>query len=198
VPTIGWTLAKTYVLFGSTAGFAASFDLSQLDGSSGFRIGGLDSLTPSGRSVAGAGDVNGDGLDDLIIGAPLADSFISGVSSESYVVFGFRPDGAGASSAALDVGLDEEEHFRFAGMGDREAASLGTSNTASKPVISFETESANPTSGQHEDFVIRHSGTMRIIDAPADEMGQAGDEFPFLGTSEDRFSPTVWHDDFLA
>ncbi len=41
----------------------------------------------SGRSVSGAGDVNGDGFDDLIIGAWSADPNGYG-SGESYVVFG--------------------------------------------------------------------------------------------------------------
>ena len=54
-------------------GFAASLDLSTLNGTNGFRLDGIDAGDISGFSVASAGDVNGDGFDDLIIGAPRAD-----------------------------------------------------------------------------------------------------------------------------
>jgi hypothetical protein len=39
------------------------------DGSEGFVLQGIDPFDLSGRSVSAAGDVNGDGTDDLIIGA---------------------------------------------------------------------------------------------------------------------------------
>ena len=57
------------MVFGSDAGFAASLDLSALDGSNGFRLDGIARGDDSGCSVAAAGDVNGDGIDDLIVGA---------------------------------------------------------------------------------------------------------------------------------
>ena len=41
-------------------------------GTGGFVINGIDPDDWSGQSVSGAGDVNGDGLDDLIVGAPRA------------------------------------------------------------------------------------------------------------------------------
>ncbi|QSJ15475.1 FG-GAP repeat protein [Nostoc sp. UHCC 0702] len=80
---------SSYVVFGSSSGFAASFNISSLDGSNGFVINGIDRLDQSGRSLSDAGDINADGIDDLIIGAPGAD--FNGLSSdgESYVVFGF-------------------------------------------------------------------------------------------------------------
>ncbi len=54
----------------------------------GFAINGIDSGDHSGASVSGAGDVNGDGLDDLIVGDRWADpGGISG-AGQSYVVFG--------------------------------------------------------------------------------------------------------------
>ena len=56
------------------------FDLAGLDGDNGFTIPGVASGNALGESVSSAGDVNGDGYDDLIIGAPSA--------GRAYVVFG--------------------------------------------------------------------------------------------------------------
>ena len=60
------------MVFGSLSGFDSSLDLSSLDGTNGFVINGIDDNDRFGRSVSSAGDINGDGLDDLIIGAPVA------------------------------------------------------------------------------------------------------------------------------
>ncbi|MDJ0571781.1 MAG: calcium-binding protein [Pleurocapsa sp. MO_192.B19] len=88
---------ESYVVFGNSDGFAASLELSELDGNNGFVITGADNNDNLGRSVSGAGDVNGDGIDDLIIGAPYADSSSNyGSQGESYVVFG-NSDGFAAS-----------------------------------------------------------------------------------------------------
>ena len=43
----------------------------------------------SGRSVASAGDVNGDGRADVIVGAPLADPSLADAAGSSYVIYGF-------------------------------------------------------------------------------------------------------------
>ena len=85
---------ESYVVFGRTTGFPAAFELTSLfpqaggDGSSGFVLKGVDSTDFTGWSVSGAGDVNGDGLDDLIIGAYSADPNNHSDAGESYVVFG--------------------------------------------------------------------------------------------------------------
>ena len=85
---------ESYVVFGSTQGFAAVLPLQTLypagggDGSRGFVVTGADAYDQSGRSVSAGGDVNADGIDDLIIGAPLADHGGRSSAGESYVVFG--------------------------------------------------------------------------------------------------------------
>jgi len=46
--------------------FGANLNLSTLNGSNGFKINGIDAGDNSGESVSNAGDVNGDGFDDII------------------------------------------------------------------------------------------------------------------------------------
>jgi hypothetical protein len=85
---------ESYVVFGSTQGFPAVLPLARLlpagggDGSAGFVLSGIDAEDYTGRSVSAAGDVNGDGIDDLIVGAPRADPDGRSRAGESYVVFG--------------------------------------------------------------------------------------------------------------
>jgi hypothetical protein len=57
----------------SLAALAPVVQLGELNGANGFVINGIDTVDWSGYSVAGAGDVNGDGFVDILIGARLAD-----------------------------------------------------------------------------------------------------------------------------
>jgi hypothetical protein len=64
-------------------------------GAGGFVIHGQEANDVAGRSVSSAGDVNGDGFDDLLIGATGAESEGGATSEgESYVVFGGNFTGA--------------------------------------------------------------------------------------------------------
>jgi VCBS repeat-containing protein len=90
---------SSYVVFGTNGGFNASLDLSSLNGSNGFVINGINRYDFSGTSVSSAGDINGDGIDDLIIGASGADPNGQSNAGSSYVVFGTN----GGLSASLDL-----------------------------------------------------------------------------------------------
>ncbi len=113
----------SYVVFGKAGGFGTSFDLASLDGSNGFAISGADAFDNSGFSVSSAGDLNGDGLADLIIGAPGGDPGGS-ASGESYVVFG----SAGGFGASLDLAsLDGATGFRIEGIGSGDESGFAVS-----------------------------------------------------------------------
>ncbi len=81
---------RAYVLFGNTSGFGASFDLAGLTGANGFVLTGIDAGDEAGFSVSTAGDIDGDGLADIVVGAPYAASASNGRpgAGEAYVVFG--------------------------------------------------------------------------------------------------------------
>ena len=102
---------SSYVVFGKASGFSATINLSSLNGSNGFRLDGEAAYDFSGLSVSTAGDVNGDGFDDLIVGAQQADPNGS-YSGSSYVVFGQ----ASGFSAAMDLSsLNGSNGFRLDG-----------------------------------------------------------------------------------
>lgn len=79
---------QSYILYGSNANWPATFDLSTLNGMNGFTIHGVAANDRLGISVSGVGDVNGDGVDDLLIGAYGADSNGNSDAGQSYVIFG--------------------------------------------------------------------------------------------------------------
>ncbi len=106
-------------------GFPASFELSSLDGSNGFVLNGVDISDFSGNSVSSAGDVNGDGVDDLIIGAALADPN-GGNSGECYVVFG--GPGVGSSGAIELSALNGANGFVLRGIDENDRCGISVSS----------------------------------------------------------------------
>lgn len=113
-----------FVIFGKAASFEANFDLSAIDGRNGFKLSGADKEDLAGSAVSGAGDVNGDGFDDVIIGAFQADAGGGGISGASYVVFGK----AGGFDANIDVtSLNGRNGFQIAGVDPGDNLGLGVS-----------------------------------------------------------------------
>ena len=111
----------SYLVFGKTDGNAVA--LSDIADNAGFVINGANGFDYSGRSVSGAGDVNGDGLDDLIIGAFRADGTGGNNSGVSYVVFG---KANGDAVALGEIAGDDNDGFVLNGVdtGDRSGFSV--------------------------------------------------------------------------
>ncbi len=87
------TANKVYVVLARDSGFDATIDLTALNGTDGFVLNGVSEGDNAGNSISGAGDVNGDGIEDLIIGAWTAEG-----TGAAYLVFG--------SDSGLDAQID--------------------------------------------------------------------------------------------
>ncbi len=142
----------SYVVFGRDVGASSSFPsnlpLAQLDGTNGFRVDGVNAGDRSGISVAGAGDVNGDGVDDIIIGAARAEPDGLALAGASYVVFG-RDTAEGGFPARIELArLDGSSGFRLDGAeGDRSGigvASAGDVNADGIGDLLIGADSADP------------------------------------------------------
>ena len=105
---------KTYLFYGSSLAAGGTLDLSQADAS----FLGEAQGDNSGHSVASAGDVDGDLLDDLLIGAYSSDEGASG-AGETYLILASTvatmPPGASLSLALADASFVGEDAFDGAG-----------------------------------------------------------------------------------
>ncbi|MEM9942454.1 MAG: DUF4347 domain-containing protein [Planctomycetota bacterium] len=94
---------KSFVVFGSTDGFDAEFELSSLlsenggDGSEGMVIHGVDRNTGDGSKVQLVGDINGDAIGELVIGAGSEKAYVYYGGQENmkaeYVMKSLKQDG---------------------------------------------------------------------------------------------------------
>ena len=168
---------ETYVVFGSTDGFSADFDLADLDGTNGFRLDGILPGDGSGVNVSGAGDVNGDGIDDIIIGASTANPDGRTGAGESYVVYGTK-DGFDAS---FDLStLDGTNGFRVVGAIDGGQSGIAVSRAGDVNADGI------------DDFMI--GARQADVFAPGELRFGAGEAYVVFGTN-DGFGDTFDLDD---
>ncbi|HEY9645021.1 MAG TPA: Calx-beta domain-containing protein, partial [Chroococcidiopsis sp.] len=102
---------EAYVIFGNATGTYPT-SLSSLNGSNGFRLEGIARFDGNGFAGQSAGDINGDGFDDLILGARTADANGKSDSGQAYVIFGQA--GGFTSSVNLST-LNGTNGFRING-----------------------------------------------------------------------------------
>jgi len=101
------------VFGGEGVGVSGVVELSDLDGTNGFVLNDNGVGNVAGTSVSDADDLNGDGVDDLIIGAF---SSVPGPAG-SYVVF--RGGGMGVGGSVELSELDGSDDFAIDGLGSQ-------------------------------------------------------------------------------
>ena len=93
-------VGEVYVIFGAeNIGELGNIDVNRLDGFNGFLIQGVEESDNFGQSISNAGDLNKDGIDDIIIGAPASTS-ANAFAGRAYVIFG---DSNIGNSGSLDI-----------------------------------------------------------------------------------------------
>jgi FG-GAP repeat len=180
---------QAYVVFGKPNSNTLDVNLGGVvSGTGGFAINAATAGGLSGAAVSGIGDINGDGLADLIVGAP-GDHANAGTS---YVVFGQSStsavnlssisNGAGGfritnASGAMNSGsaLSSAGDFNRDGFTDFIVATPG-------PVLN----GATPTSG--DVFLVYGTSSFQDIDLSAIEAGNGGFKLTGTGTQQLGFS----------
>ncbi|MGV3548637.1 Ig-like domain-containing protein [Rhizobium sp.] len=134
----GNTAGEAYVLFGGASGFGTSdstgrqvIDLTYLSATQGFIIQGDTAGEFAGGAVSSAGDINGDGFDDILVGAYNRSVGQSGAGA-AYVIFGSAsgfgtPDGAGRRVIDTTF-LSAAQGFIIQGAGNNDHAGRSVSS----------------------------------------------------------------------
>ena len=132
----GYNAGAAYVIFGKADG-VGPLDLAVLEPADGFKILGDAAYDRAGLSVAAAGDVNGDGFSDILVGAPGNDTGAANAGA-AYLIFGRQSDIHDLDLAALAA--DE---------------GAGIHGTAASDYAGYSVSSAGDVDGDgFDDFVI--------------------------------------------
>ncbi|MCU0623258.1 MAG: Ig-like domain-containing protein, partial [Gemmatimonadaceae bacterium] len=95
---------KVFVIYGSTTVLDDQSSAAMASGTAGFSITGVAPGDKLGESIHGIGDVNGDGFDDLIVGAPRNESGTATDQGGAYIIYGRADGGADDINLANGVG----------------------------------------------------------------------------------------------
>ena len=96
---------ESYVIYGGRRDALGDLDLANLEQDQGFIAVGAAEFDLTGYSVSTAGDINGDGFDDLLVGAPGAGDGAN-LEGTVYVIYG------GATGTEDTVSVQQTRHRR--------------------------------------------------------------------------------------
>ncbi|WP_158250369.1 gliding motility-associated C-terminal domain-containing protein [Aquimarina sp. I32.4] len=139
-------IGEAYVVFGGTGITSASVDINTLDGTNGFVVRGIVTGERLGYSVSRAGDINNDGLEDVLIGTYSNDVIIIFGSTTGFLPLYTRSDIDGVNGILIE---DTNSHQNVSNAGDVNRDGIddiiigGALSTSGKAYVVY----GNPTIG---------------------------------------------------
>ena len=136
---MGFKFGAAYVVFGKTTSFPAVIEVNTLTGSNGFAIYGVgneDVGAPLGR----AGDVNGDGIADLVVGAPMPTRTASPTPARA------TWSTAGVASGPASISAHSWPPTAATARPDSPSTASWPARTPGRPASATSTTTASPTS----------------------------------------------------
>ena len=118
---VGNADGQAYMLHGKAD--PDQINLAELTPEQGFRLDPTPLQSGYGQSVSGAGDVNGDGYSDVIIGAPDSQTGVDAEAGHAYVAFG--PDLLSHGFRMEGTGVGSQLGTSVVGLGDIDGDGLG-------------------------------------------------------------------------
>ncbi|NEP80128.1 MAG: hypothetical protein F6K39_19355, partial [Okeania sp. SIO3B3] len=185
---------QTYIVFGRDESFPAEIDLSTFDPNIGLVVGGVDFDERSGTAVDSAGDLNNDGVDDLIIGAP--GSFSGGTPGKSYVVFG----NAALNPEVETIVGDNEDNTLEGGESPEIIQGLGGQDrligNEGNDSINGGTGSDRLVGGEGEDELNGSSGNDTLLGTSDNDLliGRPGNDIMLGGEGDDQLEGGIGRD----
>ncbi|MEG3931156.1 VWD domain-containing protein [Microcoleus sp. T3_B1] len=120
---LGGTPGKSYVIYGRTTGFSPNLNLAEINNNNGFVINGIDG---NSSGTASSGDINGDGIPDLVIGADGGNTSGGINAGKTYVIFGQQ----GGFNGSVNVPeLNGTTGFVIAGLSAEERSGIALTAT---------------------------------------------------------------------